>query len=611
MGFQIAELFIDLNLRGATFTAGLSAVKESLNKFGDNLEKVGKLAERFLEVTGAMAAFAAHEWMHAEQANRNFVAALSIIGKTYEEVGEQEEAFFKKIEGSYVIMEDDVKALATQAIKLGASFTDVNKIVEVGIGLGDRYFGGNSEEGVQAITLAQHGQLHELQRLIPELRSATSLQDALNLVMAKGAEGLKFSEARANSLEGGLSRLWVQVKKLAESFGQLLSPQIKAMTDFVQRGVMFINSMSDAQKNLVIHTLEVGVAVAAVVAMAPKILSAFKLMWDVTSSLSKVLLSMGQMLFTVITGPIGGFILAIGIAAAAVILFAGTGDTIQERFSTGFSNILDMANTFLGGWRQMQIGWETLTTTTAGNINKGWEWLVELFDRDMIAIEGIFKTTLQLVITTWDSGLGTLKALWDSFIDYLDGKPFVAPQDILKQNGAALVANLQSKTEAGVLDIKTRQDASHTSHEAMRVAYDEDTKNSLTDLGQELSKLPTLSDTIKGMVSDLKKKSGMEEFVKKLEDLQKQFQTIKVTPDGFPKLDGGVLAPADTVKQKPTYTSLQDSFKDTLANILYGEKLKKQEDIAVQQLKAAEKAAKALDKVNENLEEMAMAGVMA
>ncbi len=197
--------------------------------------------------------------------------------------------------------------------------------MKAGIGLGQRYFGGDYAQGVKAATLATEGNLRQLQRLIPELQRYHTIAGALTVINRSATAGFKEAEDQAQTFSGAMKILQNNVYEARRVIGEAFAPDLLAAAKSIEHVTDAIRNMTPEQReNLVMWTkLAAGTAGAIVV-----LDKAGRIAVGVRGLLGVLGGAVG-----VSAGAMTGLAAGLALLGAAYVNFAGQGETFADRFA--------------------------------------------------------------------------------------------------------------------------------------------------------------------------------------------------------------------------------------------------------------------------------------
>jgi hypothetical protein len=649
MGFQIAELFVDITVRGASFNKGIKDVKSGIESLRPAFNWLRATSLAVLAGLGGAAAYAVKNYADQEDALRKLKASLIATGQYSEQAFGDLERFASSIQDVTTVSDDEMANLLARMVQLGARVEDLQSLGRMGIGLGEMLFGGDAAQGIEAITLAQQGNFRALQRLVPEIKNAANDQERWQIVMRKAREGLTLAEERSNSFSGALARLRNHVGDAAEAFGQRLAPYLRTASDFIMRCTRFVRGLSDSQADLVIKIAAVTAGVAAALVVLPALVSVLGAVMTVAGGVGTVLVGLGKVLIAVVTGPLAGFVAGLVLAATGLALFLGSGDTVFGRIADGFQGLLDIADVFLGSWETLWALVDTIITTTAANMLIGWEHVKHFFETFANWFPTVMHTAFLLVLDTvfdWAFAVEeTIKGAFGNAIHWVIEKvldledwltSFSGEEshtgDLRAENTRQRDAFVQevrdrkqrvkdemdkefSKVGTGVVAEQGKIDSAKNKRiaEIKKQQQDEEARILKGLVGR-----PTLGGNLRGMIEGLKKSTGVADFMKKFEELKKQFEGIKADPNKFNPMDKlssnkGPSFRGEGSDGKLNFTSLEDTFKKQLAIQLLGEDMTKQgkaEEAERRHKESQKKREDMVDRLNKIVENTALGGAM-
>lgn len=183
----------------------------------------------------------------------------------------------------------------------------------------------------------------------------------LNEALASGQEIVEqyegsaqaMAETMLNNLPGQITLLKSQLEGLAISFGELLMPTVREVVSVVQEFMDKLNAMDDAQREQIIKIAAVVAAIGPALLVVGKVVSAIGNIVVVGGQLigfiGGVITKLGglQAIMTVITGPIGIVIAAIGALTAAFVYFYNTNEEFRNKVNEVFGQVKEFIGAFI------------------------------------------------------------------------------------------------------------------------------------------------------------------------------------------------------------------------------------------------------------------------
>jgi predicted transcriptional regulator len=154
--------------------------------------------------------------MEAEQINVKLMSALKATGDTSETTVGQIDALANNLATLAGIDDDAAKSAYTLGLQLGFTNEQLKGVIPGAQGLATA-FGVDLESAVRMVAQAEEGNFGQLQRLIPELRSAKTEAEKLDIVYREMAKGIEMSSDQMETSAGRLTNWKNQVANEMES----------------------------------------------------------------------------------------------------------------------------------------------------------------------------------------------------------------------------------------------------------------------------------------------------------------------------------------------------------------------------------------------------------
>ena len=223
------ELEISLDSKGAV--AGVKSLDKELgglNKTTQTATTSGKglMGSLFGQVTAAnlasqavnkLTAFvqeSAQAYMEAEKQQARMNVVLRRSGEDVDKANESISAFADKMEYLTGVDDDQVKTLEILARQYNIQKDRIDEAVKSSIALTE--IGGDLEGNLKAVANAYNGNWMQLGRLIPEIRTANTESERMEILQRAVASGFEMSTAAMNTNAGKLQELknfWDDLKK--------------------------------------------------------------------------------------------------------------------------------------------------------------------------------------------------------------------------------------------------------------------------------------------------------------------------------------------------------------------------------------------------------------
>ncbi len=619
-GFELAKAWVDIGARTVSWDRALGNVKKQMKGLGESLGAFSGHVYTFwgaLAGAGGGAAFALKSYAEQERADQQLKSALASTGNEVDKNYEKLKNFATQLQKSTVYGDDATEALIAYALNLGVTADNMEDVVKVGIGLGEAFFGGDSKAGIEAAAKAQQGNFKALEKLSKSVKDAKGPQEKLNEVVKLGNAGFTQAQDRTGTFEGMMLQLKNQIGEVGEAFGELLLPQMKQFATWGKNIAEMLQNLTTEQKQTIIHFAAIGAALAGVMIFGPPLLSFVGDFITLGTSLTKVLFSIGRLMIASFFTPIGLIVGGLAIAATAFAYFTGTGTTALGKLANGFGQLWTIIDTFFGSFQGMSELWDLVIETTANNMIRIWSYV-------KYYVKTIWSQLAQAVVDSLDIAWTSIKSwgtnvvnffgrlgmqighAWTTMTNYLGDKlaklMLMAPKSVggMGMTGAqadkaissarkdtdAAAENEYNKKIAGFnsewqtsLDkmdqawaerITSRAAGAKTDRAGYQKDLEDDLKTiadmeskSTADRTQRMSKLQaqTLSNRLKELVAAMMKGTGIDDAMKKFNDLKAELDKVK---GGAMEGAGGLGVREKADAEKGTFTSLEESFKKNL-----------------------------------------------
>ena len=627
MGFALAEAFVEIGANDKPALSAIANVKAACSSLGTSFDKLKGYGTAAFAALAGFATASLKAFADGETSSLRLRAALEATGQ---EVGKNESrltAFAASMQSITTFSDKAIIAQMSYATSLGVTADKMEDVTKLGIGLASAYFNDNLEEGMKAAALAQEGNFRALQRIIPELKRATNSQQEMDIVVRKGAIGLKLAKAESEGLGGQTKQLWNQVKNLGESFGQLLAPSLLKVTGFLRTTIGVLQSLSPEQKQQIVRWAAIAAGVAGVIAFGPSIVAFGGTVLSTFKAIGSAIFSLGKAMIYIVTSPVGLVVAGFGLIITAIAYAIGTGDTFVERTKDGFGRIAGFMDHLLGSWKgftsTFSLLWDQAISFVAeGFVNfkswiiDGWEYLAEgvenvfwgAFEGMYTAYEYLKNGAMQFInwiTNAWDKMTDSLSdSMYDAYTAVTDF--FKGTSDEEKAANKKAFQDMRSKdkeakakgydSSQGKLDneynakktaiqkaVDLERTAANQKRQTNRATNEKESSDTLAAIELErraklkagmdaFDKMPKLSDKFKDGVKGIAGALGLGDILKLGTDLEKKFDEVKAKADADKaKADAasGInkidVNTANEKGKQPTFTGIGDAFKNSIA----------------------------------------------
>lgn len=648
----IAEAFVEFGAKDTALVASMGRVKESLKEFEFSFAKfatIGKAA--FLSIAGA-AIFLTKKAMDSTDAFEKLRVALQGDEKAAEDL----EAFAKQLELITKYSKDAIGTGMAYAANLGVQADQMKELTEVGIGLAQKFFGGDLQAGMKAAALATNGNFRELERLIHSLRNTTDIYAKLRMVQEEGKEG--FNQAQEiNTTSKALSQLWNQLSEVAEAFGKILLPYIREAAHWFESLAIKLRSLTPEQTKQIVKWVAIGAAIAGVIGFAPEIAAFGSIVIGTFRVMGTAVLKFASILGSALLSPFGLVIAGIAAVATGFAYLIGTGDTAVKRIGSGFVTMASFLDHLFGSWKGFVAGVNMLWDQLGSYLLEGWivvkNFLLDSWESMAEGIEtawwdafkgmnlawSFMKTEAQKFITWFTASWQSMTdKIGDLFYDTY-AKIFAKQNGMSDQEAAAYLKQERERDKAakdkqyGITqsnidknydkDSKSITDSFNTARDEAqkkrRAARDKNDKQAGDDLAyaeqarqknfkaemDKVNAMPKLSDEIKALYDKIKSGAGFDEIEGLIAQINQQAKDLKeqAKKDAAAGGKGNLRLGANAARGPLQMEDIGETFKRMSAMRLVGAVgAMNAEQIAQQHLNETQKTNAKLDKVNKNLE---------
>lgn len=239
-------------------------------------------------------------------------------------------------------------------------------------------------------------------------------------------EAERMAETMNDNLEGQLTILKSQLQELAISIGEVIVPIVRDVVSVLQKVVDWLNSLSPKTKEMVVRIAaivaaigpllivisKVGGAIGEVMTWGPKIVSGFKTVKGLITTLGTGLKSLWAVLAA---NPIVLVIAAVAALVAGFIYLWNTSEEFRQFWINlweGIKNVVETVwNAISGFFTNL---WSNITTTAESAWNGFKEKITAIWEGMKSAAETIWSG-IKSVVTTVTDGIGkTLDEKWEN-----------------------------------------------------------------------------------------------------------------------------------------------------------------------------------------------------
>lgn len=212
-----------------------------------------------------------------------------------------------------------------------------------------------------------------------------------------------------NNLGGDITTLKSKLEELAISFGDLLTPALREITDYVKAFVDKLNEMDPAQKEQITKIALIVAAIGPVLLIIGKVIGAIgtivSAIGTVTSIIGTLMTSIGGLsgAITLLTSPVTIVIAAIAALVAAFVYFYNT----NEEFRNSVNALVEQVKSIIGGLIEQITAWFKEHETEIKAI-------IEV-------VKTIILTGLQNIVTAISTALDVLSLIFKAFDAIMQG----------------------------------------------------------------------------------------------------------------------------------------------------------------------------------------------
>jgi hypothetical protein len=239
MSDTIAQAAVEIGLNGVDkLKGGLGQVKGMLGNLGITPATLG-----IVGVGGAIA-YAVKRAMDWEKSNEELRSKLEAMGENADEASRKINSLAKAISSTTTESAGHVKALVMQAMQMGATSEEAQKLATIAIGAG-KATGKSAEEILEGAVKLQHGMRNALDRSMPAMAAAGTQTEKLAVLTKLAGQGYQQLEGGTKTTEGAMEQLQKAVGSLYTDFGKLFLPVVKAVIGVFQDLMDWIRATVD------------------------------------------------------------------------------------------------------------------------------------------------------------------------------------------------------------------------------------------------------------------------------------------------------------------------------------------------------------------------------
>ena len=229
----------------------------------------------------------------------------------------------------------------------------------------------------------------------------------------------KMADTQLDNLSGQLTILKSSLESAAIAIGNVLLPVIKQLTNGIQKALNWFNNLSTTQKRIIVTILGVVSAIGPLLVIFGKLSTGISAIIGLFSGTGGLAAAM-----SLLTGPIGAIIAAVGLLAAAWATdFGGIREVTEEIVGMIKETVQKFLDNLKYIWENDLYG----IRTTAEHL---WESIQNVFEKFLAVIKSIFKVATSILQGDWEGAWEAIKELavnvwefikarFDAFLQFL------------------------------------------------------------------------------------------------------------------------------------------------------------------------------------------------
>lgn len=217
----------------------------------------------------------------------------------------------------------------------------------------------------------------------------------------------KEAETRYGTLASKLSILWNNVKNLAISFGNLLTPAIDKVTAIIQKAIQWINGLDDSQKKTLVTILGIAAAIGPVLLIIGKVISIISTLMGIIKAVKTALIALNAVLAA---NPIVLIVAAIAALVAAFIYLWNNCEQFRNFWIELWNTLV---NAFNAAVEWISTGINSIVTffqELPATISSIWEQVKEFCSN---AIASILAQVSSWGASLWSSATYAFTQMWN------------------------------------------------------------------------------------------------------------------------------------------------------------------------------------------------------
>jgi hypothetical protein len=620
VALKLLEMFVDIGAKTQGAEKGIDSVGKSAEGLRSRFTALRVASAAIFGAITAAVGYATKAALDFSAAQNGLRSALAATGQEVDGNVANLTAFAEQLSKVTTLGVEETLQLAKTATNLGVTADQLQNVIRAGSGLGKRFFGGDAEAGVTALSKAiATGNFRELDRIVPGLRNVKDAQEKLNIIAQAAQVGYKEQLDAASGYKGQLAQLHNTIKEVAASLGAALLPTMKAFVENAKAIVEVIKQQVDKNKDAIIHWLKVAAAISAIIAIGPSVVKTISVIANTIVAAAKLAFSAVATTLSALFSPLGAIILAIAGVATAFAYFAGSGNSAINKVIDGFKSLWDMVKLVFQNTSTLGEAWSAVMSELGFYVARVWIEAKSTIIDAWISVKGFFANLWADIVEGVHIAAANIKDAWSSVVTYMTkvwykmlydteaadreaemrridrllatGK--ITKEQADKQRAAVLNAqtgnDLIDKQRAGDKGEveKAKADAKDKAKAARQAADDEEAKaraannrNRRGDLQSnaeeqkkfeaELAKKhkesgqQSLAEQVEGLFGKIRAGTGIDDLLKQIEDIKKEAEKVKANakteandPNKFNAHPGALAA------QKPTQLGdISSTFKD-------------------------------------------------
>lgn len=435
-----AELNIWVKLKDDA-TKSLEGMNSTIEKLQPTFKKMSVIGVAGLAAIGAAAYKSIKDFGEADKAMQQLTHTTINVAKGTMENVKALSALADAEQRRGVLDGDAIRAGQAQLMTFGLSTDMVLKLTQSMSDLAVNQFGVNAgqeqlSQTANIMAKALNGQFGILEKsgirfteaqkkMIEfgnETEKATALQEGL-------AQNLKFTnEVALKTFEGQMAKLNTQIGDVSEGIGAALMPAVVALMEKVTPVVEKLVDWAAENPKLITQIVAITAGIFALLAVVGTIGLVIPALTAGFAALGTAATFLGGA-FTIMLGPVGLIILALGALVAAGVLVYKNWDTIVSYATSAWGSITatingameSIKNTFTAVWEGIKAAFQLYVDFTIGLWATLLDFLVPGWDTALVAIWTKAVEIWEMIKAYFTSVFASVSAGFTSFLDTLLG----------------------------------------------------------------------------------------------------------------------------------------------------------------------------------------------